>query len=107
MAFTKRRTSTGRCAALALLGATCAHPGAPVPFARSAAYHRISGSVVGMLERDLDAEGRREAVVARRGAGGFTLSVLRASGAGADTWAPVCDSPPLGGEELLHLAALG
>jgi hypothetical protein len=106
MASTTRPTE--RVLALALWAASaCARVAPAVPFLKSAAYHGISGSVVGVLERDFGDDGRLEAVVVRRDPAGFVLQVLGQAPGTAEGWTALCAGPVVPGEDLLQLAALG
>jgi len=88
------------------LGAACAHaPKQPTTFAQSAAFHATSGSVYGILERDLDADGFNEALVLKRTEHGYKPTLYRqVAGEGGTAWAENCVGAEILGGELERLS---
>ena len=89
--------------ALFALVASCAHTPLPkpTPFAESAAFHATSGSIYGILERDLDQDGLAEAVVVNKTAHGYAAALFRQAPAASGTlWTRVCDGEVVLGTEL-------
>ena len=73
----------------------------PARFVDSAAFHSMSGRVHGILEHDLDKDGRQDAIVAERLADGYAITVLRQEqGANGAEWHPRCASALVAGEDL-------
>ena len=89
-------------ALLPLMAASCAHQQVkPTPFVKSEAFHAASGSIYGILERDLDKDGLSEAVVINKTAHGFSPAVFRQEPApNGTTWKHVCDGEVAVGSEL-------
>ena len=94
-----------------LLGALACATAAPRrPFVQSPAYKQVANSVYGILERDLDADGVPDAVVARKSAGGYAVSLwagVRGAADDAAGWSQRCTSSAWAGDELMHMAWLG
>ncbi|MBI5509233.1 MAG: hypothetical protein HY903_10820 [Deltaproteobacteria bacterium] len=79
----------------------CAHPQKPAPFANSSAFHAVSGSTYGILERDLDGDQLPDAVVAKKTSHGFAPVFYRQQAReGAAAWARGCEGEVAVGVEL-------
>jgi hypothetical protein len=75
----------------------------PVPqrFVESAAFHGRQGRVHGLLQRDVDGDGREDAIIAERGEYGYTVSVLKqVASQDKVEWRPWCTSSLVEGEDI-------
>ncbi len=73
----------------------------PPRYIDSPAFHAVSGSVYGILDRDIDGDGQSDATVVVRAEQGYVVEVLRQEGKKeAPAWKPLCRSETLLGNDL-------
>jgi hypothetical protein len=103
-----RRGLVLTCAALSLFG--CAAPVTNLAFAGSADFRAMASRVQGILERDLDGDGKTEAIVAERHDHGYAVALLhQAQKEGGARFVSVCRTAVIEGEEVdaFRLVRLG
>ncbi|MBN1959912.1 MAG: hypothetical protein JW841_03120 [Deltaproteobacteria bacterium] len=88
-------------ASIASIINACATSHPPIRFVNSPAFHSIAGRVHGIVERDLDKDGHKDAVVAIRSIEGYRFTVLRQQVSdNKQQWLPQCTSEQFYGEEI-------